>query len=116
MPPGQVENAFDLLNGLEYLDVSHGPHALGLTVTYDLVDYTLEGLENALRKVGFHLDTSLYSKIVRALVYFTEETQLRNLQEPTRLIKQSNQVYIEAYQHHMHGDRDDTPPEAREDR
>jgi C-terminal processing protease CtpA/Prc len=59
---------------------------------------------------------SIYCKIVRALVYFTEETQLSNLKEPARLIKQSNQVYIKAWEHHPHGDRDDTPVEAREDR
>ena len=81
-----------------------------------LIDYTCEGLEKALRNLGYHLDNSLYCKIVRALVYFTEETQLRNLTEPARLIKQSNQVYIKAYQQHPHGDSDDTPVELREDR
>jgi hypothetical protein len=116
LPPEQAQRALELLSGLEYLKVSAGPHARGITVRYDLVDYTYEGLERALRNLGYHLDNSLYCKIVRALVYFTEETQLRNLKEPARLIKQSNQVYIKAYQHHPHGDRDDTPAELREDR
>jgi hypothetical protein len=116
MPPEQARKAAELLSGLEYLEVSGGPHPRGITVSYDLVDYTYEGLEKALRNLGYHLDNSIYCKIVRALVYFTEETQLRNLKEPARLIKQSNQVYIKAYQHHPHGDRDDTPAEVREDR
>ena len=116
LPPEQAKKAAELLAGLEYLEVAHGPHPRGITVRYDLIDYTYEGLETALRKLGYHLDNSLYCKVVRALVYFTEETQLRNLMEPARLIKQSNQVYIKAYQHHPHGDRDDTPVEAREDR
>ncbi|CAG0930216.1 MAG: hypothetical protein EFKGCFLK_01188 [Rhodocyclaceae bacterium] len=116
MPPEQALRALDLLSGLECLEVSPGPHPRGITVAYDLVDYTYEGLEKALRKLGYHLDNSLYCKIVRALVRFTEETQLRNLKEPARLIKQSNQVYIRAWEHHPHGDRDDTPAEVREDR
>ena len=116
LPPGQAKRAAELLSGLEYLEVSGGPHLRGITVRYDLIDYTCEGLEKALRNLGYHLDNSLYCKIVRALVYFTEETQLGNLKAPARLIKQSNQVYIKAYQHHPHGDRDDTPVELREDR
>jgi len=116
MPPDQAKRAMELLAGLEYLEVASGPHARSITVGYDLLDYTCEGLEKALRKLGYHLDNSLYFKIVRAIVYFTEETQLRNLKEPARLIKQSNQVYIKAYQHHPHGDHDDTPAELREDR
>lgn len=116
MPPDQAKRAMELLAGLEYLEVVPGPHVRSITVGYDLLDYTCEGLEHALRKLGYHLDNSLYFKIVRAIVYFTEETQLRNLKEPARLIKQSNQVYIRAYQHHPHGDHDDTPAELREDR
>lgn len=116
MPPDQARRASELLAGLEYLEVARGPHVRGISVRYDLLDYTCEGLEKALRNLGYHLDNSLYCKIVRAIVYFTEETQLRNLKEPARLIKQSNQVYIKAYQHHPHGDHDDTPAELREDR
>ncbi len=116
LPPEQAKRAAELLAGLEYLEVACGPHARGITVRYDLIDYTYQGLEKALRNLGYHLDNSLYCKIVRAIVYFAEETQLRNLTEPARLIKQSNQVYIKAYQHHPHGDRDDTPVELREDR
>jgi len=116
MPPEQAKKAAELLAGMEYLEVSSGPHPRGITVGYDLIDYTYQGLEKALRNLGYHLDNSLYCKIVRALVYFTEETQLGNLKAPARLIKQSNQVYIKAYQHHPHGDRDDTPVELREDR
>ena len=116
MPPDQAKRASELLAGLEYLEVARGPHVRGITVRYDLLDYTCEGLEKALRNLGYHLDNSLYCKIVRAIVHCTEETQLRNLKEPARLIKQSNQVYIKAYQHHPHGDHDDTPAELREDR
>lgn len=116
MPPDQAEKAADLLAGMELLQVALGTRERCLTVSYDLVDYTYEGLERALRNLGYHLDNSLYCKIVRAVVYFTEETQLKNIKEPARLIKKSNEVYIKAYQHHPHGDHDDTPIELREDR
>ena len=115
-PPGQAERAADLLSGLELLEVSRGRHPRAIHLRYDLVDYTCEGLERALRNLGFQLDNSLYCRVVRAFVYFTEATQLNNLKQPARLIKQSNQVYIKAWEHHPHGDHDDTPAELREDR
>lgn len=115
-PPGQAKRAAQLLAGLECLQVTDGPHPRGISVSYDLIDYTCEGIEKALRNLGYRLDNSPYRRIVRAIVYFTEETQLRNLKAPARLIKQSNQVYIKAWEHHPHGDRDDTPAELREDR
>jgi hypothetical protein len=69
-------------------------------VRYSVLDYSLESLEDALREAGFALDNSLYTKLVRALVYFCEETQRHNLLSPERLIKQSNEVYIQAWDHH----------------
>jgi hypothetical protein len=83
-------------------------------VRYSVLDYSLELIEDALRDAGFHLDSSLYSKLVRALVYFCEETQRHNLESPERLIKKSNEVYIKVYDQHPHGDHDDTPVELRE--
>ena len=63
---------------------------------------------------GFHLDRSLLIRLHRALIYYVEDTQVHNLRSPERLIKQSHEVYIQAYAHHLHGDRDETPPELRE--
>ncbi|HMM53598.1 MAG TPA: hypothetical protein PKC23_01125 [Candidatus Desulfobacillus sp.] len=115
-PAGQAREAAELLAGVEHLEVAEGPHPRGITIDYSLLDYTSKGLEAALVGIGYRLDNSPWRKLVRGLVHFVEETQLRNLTEPARLIKQSNQVFIEAYQHHPHGDHDDAPPEAREDR
>ena len=111
---GQVEQARQLLAGLEGMEVS--PAAHGLKVRYEITDYTLEGIEKALVSQGFQLETSLYSKILRNLVYFCEETQLRNMRMPERLIKKSNEIYVKAWEHHAHGDHDDTPLELREDK
>lgn len=114
LPPEQTERAFALLAGLEGLTVARIEGRRALTVTYDLFDYTLEGLETALMAQGFHLDNTLWSKIVRALAYYCEQTQLHTLRSPQRLIKKSNEVYVQAWEHHLHGDHDDTPPELRE--
>jgi hypothetical protein len=114
--PWQVEQARTLLASLERLDVVPGLLPNSLSVWYDVSDYTMEGLENALIERGFHLENTLYCKMIRALVYFCEDTQLRNMHQPERLIKKSNEIYSKAWDHHPHGDHDDTPVELRQDR
>jgi hypothetical protein len=113
-PPGQADRAHKLLTGLDGLDVQPGPRANTILVRYEVTDYTFEGLENALICQGFHLDNTVYSKILRAIVYYCEDTQLHNLRSPERLIKKSNEVYSKVWDHHLHGDHDETPPELRE--
>ena len=114
--PWQVEQARTLLGGLERLEVATGMLSNSLSVWYEVTDYTMEGLENALIERGFHLENTLYCKMIRALVYFCEETTLRNMRQPERLIKKSNEIYSKAWDHHPHGDHDDTPVELRQDR
>jgi hypothetical protein len=111
--PGDIEQARKLLSGLERMEVDAGASHASLSIWYDISDYTLEGLEAALRKQGFHLDESLLTKFMRTFVYFCEETQLRNMRVPQRLIKKSNEIYSKAWDHHPHGDHDDTPQELR---
>ena len=114
LPPGQVEKALQALRALPGVQAEAGRRPLSVVVRYSILEYSLEVLETALVEGGFHLDQALYVKLRRALVYFVEETQRHNLLSPERLIKQSNEVYIKAYDHHPHGDHDDTPPELRE--
>lgn len=111
----QIEQARALLESLEHLEVAAGMLPNSISVWYEVTDYTMEGLEKALIDQGFHLENSLYCKIIRALVYFSEETQLRNMRQPERLIKKSNEIYSKAWEHHPHGDHDETPPELRRD-
>ena len=114
--PEHVEQARTLLSGLEGMDLDTGLAPYSLSIWYDISDYSLEGLDAALVRQGFHLDNSLYSKLMRALVYFCEETQMRNMRVPERLIKKSHEVYSKAWEHRSHGDRDETPPDLRQDR
>ncbi|CAG1003332.1 hypothetical protein RHDC4_03373 [Rhodocyclaceae bacterium] len=111
----QVEQARALLESLENLEDAPGVLPNSLSDWYEVSDYTMEDLETALINQGFHLENTLYCKIIRALVYFSEDTQLRNMSQPERLIKKSHEVYSKAWEHHPHGDHDDTPPELRRD-
>ena len=114
-PPGQVPEAADFLGGLQHLEITPNIEDLSIDVAYDLHGHSLEELEAALEDKGFHLETSLLSKLIRALIYYVEETEIHNLDAPTRLLKKSqNEAYTQAWERHSHGDHDDTPPEWRE--
>ena len=112
LPPGQAERARILLEGLDGLVVRIGPQCNCLRVRYHICEYTLEGLETALASQGFHLDNSLLSKLRRALAYFSESVQRRNVEADVPDIK-SQQAFITVYERHLHGDCDDTPEEWR---
>ncbi|MBI4985524.1 MAG: hypothetical protein HZC24_09335 [Rhodocyclales bacterium] len=114
--PGQVEQGRLVLENLGHIEVADGLLPNSLSVWYDVTEHTMEGIESALIAQGFHLENTLYCKLIRALVAFCEETQLRNMRQPERLLKKYNETYSKAWEHHPHGDHDDTPPELRQDR
>lgn len=115
LPPGQAKRACELLDGLDgikaCLDESRGD--LVLNVEYNVCYYTLESLENALLLQGFHLEGTLLQKLKRALVYYCEKVQRENLAINAPDAK-SQQVFARVYEHHLHGDSDETPEEWRE--
>jgi hypothetical protein len=114
-PPGQVPEAADDLKHLEEVEVALKIEKRAVGVEYELQQHTLRELEDHLEDKGYHLDNTLMSKLTRALIHYVEETQLHNLGAPERRIKRSSQeAYIKAWEHHPHGDHDDTPPEWRE--
>ena len=112
LPLGQVERALILLEGMDGLTVAVGAGANYLLVRYNVCEYTLEGLETALSNQGFHLDNSLLSKLKRALAYFCESVQRRNVAANEPDIK-SQQAFMKVYERHLHGDSDETPEEWR---
>jgi hypothetical protein len=112
----QIEQARTVLANLGGIEVTDGLLPNSLSVWYEVTEYTMEGIESTLIAQGFHLENTLYCKMIRALVNFCEDTQLRNMRQPERLIKKSNEIYSKAWEHHPHGDHDDTPPELRQDR
>ena len=122
--PDDTAVARTLLAGLPGMEVDAGslsgnathvaPHTLSLW--YELSEYTFDGITSALVKQGLHLDNGWYARLMRAVIAFAEETQLRNRYGPQRLIKKSQDIYSKAWDHHLHGDHDDTPPDLRQDK
>ena len=114
-PPGQVPEAADDLQRLEAVEVAPKFEKRSVGVAYELTDHTLRELDEHLVEKGFHLDNTLMTKLTRALIYYVEETQLHNIDAPERRLKRSSQeAYGKAWEHHPHGDHDETPPEWRE--
>lgn len=114
-PPGQVPEAADDLKHLDEVEVAAKTEKRAVGVTYELQQHTLQELEDHLEDKGYHLDNTLLSKLTRALIHYVEDTQLHNLSAPERRTKRSAQeAYVQAWEHHPHGDHDDTPPEWRE--
>lgn len=114
-PPGQVPEAASFLEQQDRLEAIPHVERRTVAVAYDLHDHCLEEIESSLEDRGFHLDNTLMSKMIRALIYYVEETQLHNLEAPDRPLKKSqNEAYTHAWERHLHGDHDDTPPEWRE--
>ncbi len=112
VPPGQAERAEKLLTGLNNLLVRrHSERAL--LIEYQVGEYTLQAIEQALGEQGFHLDASLLVRIRRALVYYCESVQCENMQSPDVHTK-NYQAFAEAWEHRPHGDHDDTPEEWRQ--
>jgi hypothetical protein len=116
-PSGQLERALSLLGGLENLQVAKSAEPNRLHISYSLHDYSLEGLEAALKKAGFCFKENLLKKLSRKLIYYCEEVQYHNLSTPEHLTKSKSQViFAKVYENHLHGDHDDTPKELRENK
>lgn len=81
-----------------------------LHVTYNLQFITLKIIEEAFVELGFHLDNSLFAKLKRALFYYSEETQLANLGYDHPHTKSTTEIFINRYDHLLHGCRDKRPP------
>lgn len=114
-PPGQVPEAADDLQRMDEVEVAPKTEKRVVGVTYELLQHTLQELEDHLEDKGFHLDNTLMSKLTRALIHYVEDTQLHNLGAPEKRLKlTSAKAYVNAWEQHPHGDHDDTPPEWRE--
>lgn len=115
-PPGQAEEALAFLSTLGHLEVAPGLRPNSLSVWYEIGESSLKSIESTLLGKGFNLSNTLICKLMRALVHYCEETQIDNLRRPGRLLKDPNEIYSRAWEHHPHGDHDDTPPDFREER
>jgi hypothetical protein len=114
-PSSQVEQAYLLLSGMENMQVERSNHANSLIIHYSVEHYTHEGLENALLKEGFHFKESLLDKVQKHMVHYCEDVQHHNLSTPEHVTKKNeSEVFAQVYEHHPHGNHDDTPKDLRE--
>ena len=114
-PAGQLERAQSLLSGLDKLHVATGTEPNSLRISYSLRDYSLEGLEAALKKAGFYFKENLLDKLGKKFIFYCEEVQYHNLNTPEHLTKSNTPViFAKLYENHPHGVHDDTPKELRE--
>jgi hypothetical protein len=112
LPPGQAARARELLHGLDDIEANLGVDDKVLVVRYNVMHYTLDGLEAALVEQGFHLDNSLMQKLKRALARFCESVQRENVAINAPDVK-SQKVFARVYEQQVHGDKDETPEEWR---
>lgn len=113
LPVGQAKEAFILLQDLPHLEVISTVGDTGLHIRYELPFYTLEKIEFALVDQGFHLDSTLFTKLKRSLIHYLESVQCQNMNGPEQR-ERSRRIFAQVYEHHAHGDHDATPPEWRE--
>ena len=110
--PEQSRSALALLEDADGVIELEAPEPLLLNVTYDVRFITLQEMESALDRVGFHLDNSLLSKVRRTIWYYAEDTQRANLGcdgSPDCTAR----VFVNRYQQLEHGCRDDRPQHWR---
>ncbi len=114
-PANQIEQAYLLLSGLENFHVERGRQQNSLSIRYSVEHYSLRGLEKALAKEGFRIEYSFGGKLKKALIHYVEDVQYHNLKVPEPSTKKTPpEIFVNAYEHHPHGDHDDTPKELRE--
>lgn len=114
-PAGQLERAYALLAGLGNLHITKSDEANRLRISYSLRDYSLEGIEAALKTAGFCFKENLLDKLGKKFIYYCEGVQYHNLNTPEHLTKSNTPIiFAKLYENHPHGDHDDTPKELRE--
>jgi hypothetical protein len=114
-PDNQLDQAYLLLSGLENFHVERAAQPNSLLIRYSIQHYSLEALEKALAREGFRLEAGLVDRIKKQLIHYCEDVQYHNLKTPEPRTKNNSQeIFVKAYEHHPHGNHDDTPKELRE--
>jgi hypothetical protein len=111
--PNQAETAAQLLSEIEgILDIEQRS-PIHVRVSYHLMKVSLEQIENGLTAMGLHLDNRLLYRLMRALYYYTEETERTNLGCTRDDTKSTRQIFADHYQRQNHGLRDQRPEHWR---
>ena len=84
-----------------------------LQVCYDLRLISQQIIEESLAEIGFHLENSLLCRLRRALIYYSEETQLANMGRSHDQANATLDIHMHCYQLRRHGCRDPRPEHLR---
>ncbi len=110
--PDQARSALLLLSDAEgVVDISFIDE-LCLSISYDVRLLTLQAIDDALIRLGYHLDNRLISRMKRALYGYSEETQRANLGTIIET-DTTTKVFVKRYNVNYHGCRDKRPEHWR---
>ncbi|MET0067561.1 MAG: hypothetical protein ABW076_14535 [Candidatus Thiodiazotropha sp.] len=98
------------VEGITLLDRQSPTH---LRVAYQLMVVTLEQIENGLTAMGLHIDNRLLYRLMRALHYYTEDTERANLGCDRGDSKCTRVIFADRYQRADHSLRDQRPEHWR---
>ena len=111
--PDQAGTAVQLLSDIEGVRAVTAENEILLNVRYDVLQITLEQIEDALNETGFHLSNKLIYKLRRALYYYTEEVQRANSGCPSVDVNCTRKVFVNRYQQLDHALQDPRPEHWR---
>jgi len=111
--PNQAETAVQLLSGIEGIVATEQLTPTHIRISYQLMEVCLEQIEHGLTAMGLHIDNRLLYRMMRALYYYTEETERENLGCTHPDSKCTRQIFAHRYQRQNHGLRDQRPEHWR---
>ena len=109
----QARTAALFLADLEGILRAEPISALALSVNYDVLQTTLLEIEDAIHKIGLHLDRNLMYRLKSALCHYTEETQRANCGCPRGESNCTRKVFVQRYEKLDHTCRDHRPEHWR---
>jgi hypothetical protein len=110
---GQVQRASLFLADVPGVIEAKPASEILLSVSYDLLQITLEEIEEALKELGLHLDNNLMYRVKRALYHYTEETFRANLGCSRGESNCTKKVFAKRYETLNHALRDQRPEHWR---
>ena len=111
--PNQSETAAMLLSEIEGIVGIEQRSPTHLHISYQLMAVSLEQIEQGLTAMGLHIDNRLLYRLMRALYYYTEETERANLGCRRNDSKCTRQIFADRYQRQNHDLRDQRPEHWR---
>jgi hypothetical protein len=111
--PNQAETARHLLADIDGIISATPMSEIHLRVSYQLMVISLEQIERGLTAMGLHIDNRLLYRLMRALHYYTEDTERVNLGCTRTDARCTRQIFADRYQRMDHGLRDQRPEHWR---